>query len=98
MQLVLPPLPFLRRLSCACFGARGGSVRLSRELSERETVRLSPVRRLLVSCSEGTVWITSGRSGEGDVVLKSGDRFTVAAGSSVVIEGLQASRIEVGAC
>jgi hypothetical protein len=98
MQLVLPPLPFLRRLSCACFGGRAGSVRLSRELSERETVRLTPVRRLLVSCSEGTVWITSGGSDTGDVVLQRGDRFAVAAGSSVVIEGLQASRIEVGAC
>ena len=98
MQLVLPPLPLLRRLSCSRFGARAGSLRLSRELSKRETVRLSPVRRLLVSCSEGAVWITSGRSDSGDVVLQPGDRYAVAAGSSVVIEGLRASRIEVGSC
>jgi ferric-dicitrate binding protein FerR (iron transport regulator) len=97
MQLVLPPLPLLRRLSCAFFRVRAGSIRLSRELSPRETVRISPVRQLQVSCCEGTVWVTTGTNDEGDVVLVCGQRLAVAAGASVVIEGLQASRIEVSA-
>jgi hypothetical protein len=97
MQLVLPPFPLLRRFSGVRIGRKDESVRLSRELSARETVRLSPKRRLMLLCGEGSIWITGGRDTR-DRVLRTGERLEIDAGTSVVIEGLRESRIEVASC
>lgn len=94
MQLVLTPLPLLRRFIASCTGAPRAPFYLSREISPRETVKLSPKQPLLLRCGEGSIWITGGGDAM-DIVLQGGEQIQVTAGSLVIIEALRLSRLEV---
>ncbi len=94
MQMVLPLFSTLRRFIGSGSCLESGRARLRRELAIRETLRFFPKRKLLVRCQEGLVWITTASEAK-DVILAEGEQFTLAAGSSVVIEGLWESVVEI---
>ncbi len=64
------------------------------ELASRELVSIANARGHTLACDQGELWITVAGAA-GDIILKSGETWTVASNAEVVISALQASRLSV---
>lgn len=56
------------------------------ELSRRELLTLTDIAGHRIACQSGELWIT--QDGEGDVLLRAGESWSVRGGDSVVVSAL----------